>query len=97
MQAESKLSAGMKKTTVQYTVRDVPEELDLVLRERAALEEVSLNQATLRAIQRGLGVGSEPVRYRSLKNLVPRSPKTSVAEWREALQNQDKTNPGDWK
>jgi hypothetical protein len=87
----------MKKNTVQYTVRDVPEELDLVLRESAALEEVSLNQATLRAIQRGLGVGSEPVRYRSLKNLIPRLPKPSVGEWRDVLNKQDKTHPEDWK
>lgn len=86
-----------KKQSVQYTVRDVPDEIDGLLRESAALEGVSLNQATLHALQRGLGGGPTPVRYRTLRQMVARTPKASTAAWRATLKEQDKTNPEDWK
>ena len=91
------LSAGMeKKPTVQYTVRDVPEELDGLLRESAALEGVSLNQATLRALERGLGSERQPVRYRTLRQMITQN-KVSTKAWQAALEEQDQTNPEDWK
>jgi hypothetical protein len=86
-----------KKTTVQYTVRDVPEEVDGLLRETAALEGVSLNQATLHALQRGLGTERVPVRYRTLRQVIASAPKPSRAAWRSALEEQDKVHPEDWK
>lgn len=86
-----------KKSTVQYTVRDVPEEVDCLLRESAALEGVSLNQATLHALERGLGTDRTPVRYRTLRQMVSRTPKASTTAWRAALKEQDKLNPEDWK
>lgn len=86
-----------KKPTVQYTVRDVPNEIDGLLRESAALEGVSLNQATLQALQRGLGTERVPVRYRTLRQMIAQTPKTSTATWRSVLKEQDKTNPEDWK
>lgn len=86
-----------KKPTVQYTVRDVPEKIDGLLRESAALEGVSLNQATLHALQRGLGTERVPVRYRTLRQMVANTSKASTAAWRAALKEQDKTNPEDWK
>ena len=86
-----------KKASVQYTVRDVPEEMDGRLRESAALEGVSLNQAALRAMQRGLGSERQPVRYRTLRQMVARTPKATTAAWRVALEEQDKTNTEDWK
>jgi len=85
-----------KKPTVQYTVRDVPEELDGLLRESAALEGVSLNQATLRALERGLGSERQPVRYRTLRQMITQN-KVSTKAWQAALQEQDQTNPEDWK
>ena len=91
-------SAGMKKkTTVQYTVRDVPEEIDGLLRESATLEGVSQNQATLPALQRGLGSERVPVRYRTLRQMVAETRKTPAAAWRAALEEQDQVNPKDWK
>jgi hypothetical protein len=86
-----------KKPTVQYTVRDVPEELDGLLRESAALEGVSLNQATLRALERGLGSERQPVRYRTLRQMIAQTPKVSTKAWQAALEEQDQTNPEDWK
>jgi len=85
-----------KKPTVQYTVRDVPEELDGLLRESAALEGVSLNQATLRALERGLGSERQPVRYRTLRQMIAQT-KVSTKAWQAALEEQDQTNPEDWK
>lgn len=86
-----------KKPTVQYTVRDVPEEVDGLLRESAALEGVSLNQATLRALERGLGSERQPVRYRTLRHMIAQTPKVSTKAWQAALEEQDQTNPEDWK
>jgi hypothetical protein len=92
------LIAGMKKKpSVQYTVRDVPEEIDGLLRETATLEGVSLNQATLHALQRGLGTERTPVRYRTLRQMLAQTSKASTEAWRAALEEQDKTNPEDWK
>lgn len=92
------LSAGMeRKPTVQYTVRDVPEEVDGRLRESAALEGVSLNQAALRALQRGLGGERVPVRYRTLRQMVASTPKASTKAWRAAIEEQDRIHPDDWK
>ena len=86
-----------KKSTVQYTVRDVPEDVDCRLRESATLEGVSLNQAALRALQRGLGTEREPVRYRHLRQMLAEKPKVSRKAWRAVLEEMDTTNPEDWK
>jgi hypothetical protein len=86
-----------KKQSVQYTVRDVPKEIDGLLRESAVLEGVSLNQATLHALQRGLGTERVPVRYRTLRQMLAQNQKASKAAWQAALDEQDKTNPEDWK
>lgn len=86
-----------KKSTVQYTVRDVPEDVDCRLRESATLEGVSLNQAALRALQRGLGTEREPVRYRHLRQMLAEKPKVSTKAWRAVLEEMDTTNPEDWK
>ena len=86
-----------KKSSIQYTVRDVPEEIDGLLRETATLEGVSLNQATLHALQRGLGTERTPVRYRTLRQMLAQTSKASTKARRATLEEQDKTNPEDWK
>jgi len=86
-----------EKQSVQYTVRDVSAEVDNRLREAAALEDLSLNQAALRALARGLGVDGAPVRYRSLGDIVRSAPKTGLKAWRSALQEQDTVNEADWR
>lgn len=86
-----------ERRPVQYTVRDVSSEVDLRLRETAALEGVSLNQAALGALARGLGVDGTPVRHRSLGGIVRRAPKTDIKAWRAALRDQDRVNEDDWR
>ncbi len=86
-----------ERQAVQYTVRDVPPGVDARLREVAATEEISLNQATLRVLTRGLGMDGTAVRQRSLRHLVTAAPKRAVKAWRDALQEQDRVNPDDWR
>jgi len=81
----------------QYTVRDIPEATDLRLRETATLEGISLNQAVVRALERGIGLTGETVRYRSLRRIVRPSDKVDRKGWSEALESLDKVNPEDWK
>ena len=45
---------------MQYTLRNVPEEVDKKLRERAEILGVSLNEAALRALKASTGVRTEP-------------------------------------
>ncbi|MFZ4776145.1 MAG: hypothetical protein ACOYM3_12310 [Terrimicrobiaceae bacterium] len=78
-------------------MRDVSEATDLRVRETAALEDISLNQAALRALERGLGLAEEPVRYRSLRKLVETGGKVDRKSWAGVLASQDKVNPEDWK
>ena len=81
----------------QYTIRDIPPAVDLRLRETAALEEISLNQAAVRAIQRGLGTGEEPVRYRSVRELLPKDKSIDTSGWAKVLGELDHVDPADWK
>ena len=85
------------KTKSQYTIRDIPESTDTRLRETAALEDISLNQATLRAIQRGLGTGEHAVRYRSVRDLLPTTGVVDMAGWTTVLSEMDRVNPEEWK
>ena len=85
-----------KRHKCQYTVRDVPESTNARLREVAAEQDISLNQATLQALERGLGQqGTVP--YRHLRELV--SPKQEIdrAAWDQTLSEIDQVHPDDWK
>jgi len=86
-----------KKFKTQYTIRDIPESTDSRLRETAAMEEISLNQAALHALQRGLGAGDHSVRYRSLHSLLHKKDEVDQASWRSTLAEMDRVNPEDWK
>ena len=86
-----------KKNKIQHTIRDVPEAVDSRLRQRATSEEISLNQAALQAMERGLGMADQPIRYRSLRSLLNKPEDTDRASWTEALTQMDRVNPDDWK
>ena len=87
----------MKKKKIQHTIRDVPESVDSRLREKAKLEEISLNQAALQAMERGLGMADQPIRYRSLRSLIHKPEDADRASWTAALTQMDQVNPKDWK
>ncbi len=87
-----------KRRTAQYTVRDISEAADSRVRETATMEDISLNQAVLRALDRGLGLAEEPVRYRSLGKIVAgASGKVDRKGWGDILGSMDKVNSEDWK
>ena len=86
-----------KKSKIQHTIRDVPEAVDSRLRQRATSEEISLNQAALQAIERGLGMAGQPIRYRSLHSLRQKPEDVDHASWSNALAQMDQVNPDDWK
>lgn len=51
-----------KKPSIQYTIRQVPEEVDARLREMAVKENCSLNYAVLNALSTAVGAdGKSPV------------------------------------
>jgi len=98
MPASLCFDAGMKKRhTTQYTVRDISEAADSRVRETAAMEDISLNHAVLRALDRGLGLAEEPVRYRSLGKIVAgASGKVDRKGWADILGSMDEVNAENW-
>lgn len=54
---------------MQYTLRNIPEEVDRALRERARREGRSLNEVAIRALAQALNFGDEPVRRRDLDDI----------------------------
>lgn len=86
-----------KKQKVQYTIRDIPESTDNRLREVAANLDISLNQAVVDALQRGLGVAGERVSYRRLGHLVSAPGELDRKAWNKTLSEMDQINPEDWK
>lgn len=60
----------MKKKTLQYTIRHVPERTNLCLRETAAEYGTSINQAALLALNQGLGLSAETVQHHDLDDLI---------------------------
>lgn len=59
--------AGMK--TRQYTIRNIPEQVDRLVRQQAKKTQKSLNAVLLAALQRGIGAADEPVEYHDLDEL----------------------------
>lgn len=58
-----------KKATIQYTIRQVPEEVDAKLRELAVKEECSLNYMVLDTLARAAGASEKPLAFHDLDSL----------------------------
>lgn len=58
-----------KKATIQYTIRQVPEEVDAKLRELAVKEGCSLNYAVLDALTHAAGTKDSPLVFHDLDAL----------------------------
>ena len=84
----------MTSRPVQYTLRQVPPEVDKALRDNARRQGESLNQVALVALSRGLGLGDQPVQYDDLDAL--------AGTWEEdpafdaAIADQDRVDPKLW-
>jgi hypothetical protein len=55
---------------MQYTIRNVPDYLDNVLRDAAREQHKSLNEVMVEALARGAGVAERRVRQRDLSDIV---------------------------
>jgi len=79
---------------MQYTVRNIPKNIDTELRRRARLEGKSLNEAALDAMARGLGQGKDEIRFRDLSDI--------AGTWQEdaafdaAIEDQQAIDPELW-
>ncbi len=79
----------------QYTIRNVSDSLDRELRERARRSGKSLNETTLEAIKRGLGiVGTDPV-YDDLDDLVGTWQQDKAFD--RAIEDQDTVDADIWR
>ena len=91
--------ACMKKNDdsdqLQYTIRNIPKRVDQRLRETAAHYGISLNQAALDVLSRGLGVNGEPVLHDDLNDLIG----TWVDDpaFDKAIKSMDRVDKDMWK
>ena len=79
----------------QYTIRNVPEALDRELREHAKRKGISLNDAAVEAIARGLGIADTDVIYNDLDDLI--GTWKSDDEFDRAIEDQDKVDADAWQ
>lgn len=80
---------------MQYTIRNVPESLDEALRRAAREQDKSLNDITIEALARGLGITGDRSRQRDLSDI--------AGTWRKdpafdrALEVQDAIDEEMWR
>ena len=86
---------GMKTKHTQYTIRQVPPQVDRALRQRAREERRSLNAVALEALERGLGLAEVPVRYHDLDDLA--GTWVPDPEFDRAVEEMDQVDPELWK
>lgn len=78
----------------QYTIRKVPDALDRELRERAKRKGISLNDAAVEAMSRGLGVGQDGVVYDDLDDLIGTWKPDDAFD--RAIEQQDSVDADAW-
>ncbi len=67
MPAPITYSEGMK--TMQYTIRQVPPQIDRLIRQQVKKSHTSLNGVLLSILERGVGAANEPIEYHDLDEL----------------------------
>ena len=80
---------------MQYTLRNIPAQLDRVLRAKAKREGKSLNEVLIECLARALGLGPEPTRHRSLEDVA--GTWVADAEVERALEDQRVVDPDLWR
>lgn len=80
---------------MQYTLRNIPKNVDRALRERARREGKSLNEVAVEAMSASLGLGEERVRLRDLGDISGTWVRDPGAD--EALSEQRKIDPELWR
>lgn len=90
MQAWSAYNAGM-----QYTIRDIPKEVDKALRAKARAEGASLNEVAVRTLAKGLGLDGVPCVYDDLDWFLGSGGLERAVT--QAIERHDVVHPDDWK
>ncbi|MGH9340142.1 MAG: hypothetical protein ACRD1R_11295 [Acidobacteriota bacterium] len=84
-----------RRQSIQYTIRAVPARVDRELRRRARQEEKSLNEVSIEALTRGIGLAEERPRFHDLDQLAGSWVEDS--EFEKAIEEQDQIDPSLWK
>ncbi|MFA7567088.1 MAG: hypothetical protein WCY01_08695 [Alkalispirochaeta sp.] len=79
----------------QYTIRNVPGSIDRELREWARKNGMSLNEAAIETLRRGLGIAEEAVVYDDLDDLAGTWKQDEVFD--QAIADQDTVDPDLWR
>ena len=95
MQAKNEYIVGMPRKRLQYTIRDVPGQVNEALRIYAAEEGVSLNQAAVDILAKGLGVTGREEVYHDLDHLA--GTWVEDPEFDRAIEEMDKVDPEMWE
>ena len=90
VQALQAYSVGM-----QYTIRDIPKDVDKALRAKARAEGKSLNQTAVEVITGALGVRQPRRKYRDLSKLV--GSWVEDPEFDRLMKEQDRVDPELWR
>ncbi len=80
---------------MQYTLRNIPLQLDKALRQRARLESKSLNQVAIEALMKAFSLAGQPVKQRDLSDIMGTwvdDPKIDAA-----LKDQRRIEPDLWR
>jgi hypothetical protein len=80
---------------MQYTVRGIPPAVDDAVRERARVEDKSLNEVAVEALAAGLGLGEQDVARRDLSDVAGTWRKDAAVE--AALEAQGRVDRDLWK
>lgn len=80
---------------MQYTLRNVPAAIDTLLRQRARAAGKSLNEVTLDALVRGLGVTEGALKHRDLGDVAGTWQPDRATD--EALAAQRRVDPELWR
>lgn len=87
----------MKKNTFkkQYTIRNIPGQLDRVLRKRAKESSKSFNQVALEALVTGAGGNLRP--KRDFSQVIGSISKAEAEQIEEEIRLQHQIDPGLWR
>jgi hypothetical protein len=79
---------------MQYTLREIPPQVDRELRRRAKAEGKSLNAVAIEALVRGSGLGASPIRQRDLGDIAGTWQEDH--EFDQAIADQDRVDDRLW-
>lgn len=85
----------MKKEKRQYTIRNIPDRVDRVLKKRARATGKSFNQIALDALI--MGAGEPLVPKRDLSFIIGSMTANEVAEMDQSISAQRQIDPSIWK